>query len=369
MRLFASALVAGALLGSPELVLAQDALPRAINLTDGWVGEPGALHFNFDHRFRLVSAADKVLNSPSFLLAAPLPGNLIVGGWYASRSELADGRVNEWETFGRWAPPIARENLGPALSVAYNGSARSVDGELSLRRAFAVPDGVPVDSIALLGSARAFSDVADTGDGGWFWGGGLVLHLRDGLALAGDAGRIQTDGPDLRGVWGAGLQFRVPTTPHTVSLRASNTNTATLQGSAIGGRTSWGFEFTVPITFARYFTGPQSGEDPTASSDGAALVEMSDALDFVPETIRIRPGQTVTWRNAGNLAHTVSADPANVAQGADQIALPSGAAAFDSGLIVAGGAFSHTFTEPGEYHYICRPHLEAGMVGTIIVED
>ena len=50
------------------------------------------------------------------------------------------------------------------------------------------------------------------------------------------------------------------------------------------------------------------------------------------------------------------------------LALPGGAAAFDSGKVEAGSNWWHTFSVPGTYKYICKPHESKGMLGTIVVQ-
>jgi hypothetical protein len=55
------------------------------------------------------------------------------------------------------------------------------------------------------------------------------------------------DAEEVNSVWGAGLQARIPGSPHSISFFASNATTGTLQGTSVGGRTVWGFEFTIPV--------------------------------------------------------------------------------------------------------------------------
>jgi plastocyanin len=73
-----------------------------------------------------------------------------------------------------------------------------------------------------------------------------------------------------------------------------------------------------------------------------------DAL-YVPDPIRVRVGQTVTWINRDTDPHDVTAD-----QGA-----------FASGPIPAGLSFSWTPTAPGTYTYTCTLHPD--MHGVVIV--
>ncbi len=90
-------------------------------------------------------------------------------------------------------------------------------------------------------------------------------------------------------------------------------------------------------------------------------------ISFEPETIRITQGQTVQWRNTSRFTHTVTADPELAADPAN-VQLPEGAETFDSGDIAAGEVWRRTFTTPGTYRYVCLPHEQQGMRGTVIVE-
>lgn len=72
-------------------------------------------------------------------------------------------------------------------------------------------------------------------------------------------------------------------------------------------------------------------------------------FEFQPANLTVPAGATVTWTNAGQRTHTVSADDGS----------------FDSGRLDPGETFSHTFTEPGTYTYHCGFHPE--MQGTIKV--
>ncbi|WP_404379530.1 plastocyanin/azurin family copper-binding protein [Caenispirillum salinarum] len=97
------------------------------------------------------------------------------------------------------------------------------------------------------------------------------------------------------------------------------------------------------------------------------VVEMTNRLNYTPETVAVSAGDTVRWNNTSDLVHTVTADPAKASDPA-HVRLPDGAEPFDSGSVQAGGSYSHTFTVPGEYTYFCIPHEAAGMIGSIVVE-
>lgn len=82
-----------------------------------------------------------------------------------------------------------------------------------------------------------------------------------------------------------------------------------------------------------------------AATTGVSQVD----FDFVPATVTIAVGDTVTWTNNGASAHT------------------STGGSWDSGTMNPGNTFSHTFTAAGTFPYHCEFHQSIGMVGTIIV--
>lgn len=93
-------------------------------------------------------------------------------------------------------------------------------------------------------------------------------------------------------------------------------------------------------------------------------------LRFVPERVEISVGESVVW-TARSEGHNVSADP-DVAR---QVELPEGAESFASypegesyRILAVDETFQHTFTVPGEYVYVCVPHVGEGMIGTVIVQ-
>lgn len=61
---------------------------------------------------------------------------------------------------------------------------------------------------------------------------------------------------------------------------------------------------------------------------------------YVPADLTVAPGTTVTWHNGGQYSHTVKANDGS----------------FDSGYIVPGAQWQHTFDKAGEYPYHCEPH-------------
>jgi plastocyanin len=85
---------------------------------------------------------------------------------------------------------------------------------------------------------------------------------------------------------------------------------------------------------------------PAGAASSAAIT--IQGFVFTPEDVTIAPGDSVVWTNADFVAHNVSGG------------------SFQSGNF-ATGTFTHTFTVPGTFSYICTLH--SGMQGTITVTD
>lgn len=111
--------------------------------------------------------------------------------------------------------------------------------------------------------------------------------------------------------------------------------------------------------------------------DGDYDVGMSSNA-FLPDSLTVRPGETVVWENTGSRAHTVTAYDDGQPEGAEYFAsggYESEAVAreawFDErgGAIDAGERFERAFEVPGTHAYVCIPHENGGMVGSIVVEE
>ena len=73
--------------------------------------------------------------------------------------------------------------------------------------------------------------------------------------------------------------------------------------------------------------------------------------------ISIKVGDTVTWTNQGNLAHTATSGSESSSPGA----------VFDSGNLSPGQTFSFRFVDEGSFPYFCRIHGSSVMKGVITV--
>jgi plastocyanin len=112
-------------------------------------------------------------------------------------------------------------------------------------------------------------------------------------------------------------------------------------------------------TLALAACGDDDSDGGAANTSADMTVVMKDTMEFEPETITLTPGEriTVDLRNDGNIKHNFSIDEIDVDQSLD-----------------ASKAADITFTAPaeaGEYRIYCNVpgHEQAGMVGTLIVED
>jgi plastocyanin len=76
---------------------------------------------------------------------------------------------------------------------------------------------------------------------------------------------------------------------------------------------------------------------------------------FVPQEVRIDPGDRIVWTNNGIRDHTVTADDR----------------AYDSGPIDPGDKFARTYRKEGYYFYHCKLHgsVRSGMWGVVVVGD
>jgi plastocyanin len=103
-----------------------------------------------------------------------------------------------------------------------------------------------------------------------------------------------------------------------------------------------------------------------ATAPGIVVRMLDMPLAFEPTIIKIKVGDSVEWKNAGNEVHHATSDPSLAIKPAE-VTNPPGAEPFDSGFLRPGETFSHIFTVPGEYKYTCVVHEAKGMIGTIVV--
>jgi plastocyanin len=87
-----------------------------------------------------------------------------------------------------------------------------------------------------------------------------------------------------------------------------------------------------------------------APSRGAVIVEAAEQY-FNPELVTVSAGTTVLWKDVQG-THDMVADDRS----------------FASAVLFEGGTFTHTFSQPGRYRYVCTLHLGAGMWAEVDVD-
>merc|ERR1712187_857320 len=102
-----------------------------------------------------------------------------------------------------------------------------------------------------------------------------------------------------------------------------------------------------------------------AASANAATIKLgsdSGELVFVPNSITVKAGETITFENNRGFPHNVVFDEDEIPDGVNADAI-----SHEDYLNGAGETVTSKLTEPGEYSYYCEPHQGAGMQGKIIV--
>ncbi len=149
-----------------------------------------------------------------------------------------------------------------------------------------------------------------------------------------------TDGAFDSGVFDPGANFtwsfdQPGSFPYVCQLHPQMQGTVIVEGEAVASASQ------------ASATGRQTeSATPQAAPLAEAAVSIVD-FSFEPATLDVTAGATVIWTNDGRAPHTVTGDFA------------------DSGILEPGQTFSHTFTESGEFGYICAIHPQ--MTGTIRV--
>ena len=100
--------------------------------------------------------------------------------------------------------------------------------------------------------------------------------------------------------------------------------------------------------------GAATQEESGGGRAGGAEVSMRN-IQFEPNEVTIKAGQTVAWTNDEAVPHDVDGS----GPGGDFSSGPEGG-------MKEGDVFLFKFSEPGTYDYVCRVHAP-GMAGTVTV--
>jgi len=96
--------------------------------------------------------------------------------------------------------------------------------------------------------------------------------------------------------------------------------------------------------------GLTASEEAVAAGTANSATVNIDNFAFAPATLTVTAGTTVTWKNDDDSPHRIGDKNGT----------------FKSAALDTDDTFSHTFTAPGEYAYICTIHPY--MAGKIIVK-
>ena len=97
-----------------------------------------------------------------------------------------------------------------------------------------------------------------------------------------------------------------------------------------------------------------SASDSVTISPGSSVP--SNGKFFVPETLTVSTGTTVTWTNGDSTLHTVTSGSAESGNSGTE---------FDSSYLAAGKTFQHQFGTAGTFDYYCTLH--PWMKGKVVV--
>ena len=96
-------------------------------------------------------------------------------------------------------------------------------------------------------------------------------------------------------------------------------------------------------------TSPAASISPAPVASPAVVVHIKN-FAYSPETVTIKPGQSVRFVQEDDMAHTVTASDKS----------------FDSGNLDKGKSWTHVFAAEGSYAYVCAYH--AMMKGKVVVK-
>jgi nitrite reductase (NO-forming) len=146
----------------------------------------------------------------------------------------------------------------------------------------------------------------------------------------------------------AGVAFS-PLLTGQFHLAYAQDNATTMSGNMTGNTTTTSGNITGNTTSA-------PGGNSITISPGSSVP--SNGKFFVPETLTVSKGSTVTWTNKDSTLHTVtSGSPESGNSGTGTV--------FDSSYLAAGKTFQHQFNIAGTFDYYCTLHPY--MKGKVVV--
>lgn len=98
--------------------------------------------------------------------------------------------------------------------------------------------------------------------------------------------------------------------------------------------------------------GAKTGTTPAAAGKAAATVTMTADLKYKPDSVTIKKGETVSWKNTDSQIHDVK--------------FKAGQNSPD--VMNANQEWSRAFPDAGTFDYVCTYHEANGMKGTVVVQ-
>ena len=140
----------------------------------------------------------------------------------------------------------------------------------------------------------------------------------------------------------AGVAFS-PLLSGQFHLAYAQSNATTISGNMTGNTT----------TMSGNATGASGGDSVTISPGSSSP---SNGKFFVPDTLTVSKGTTVSWTNGDSTLHTVTSGSAEAGNSGTE---------FDSSYLAAGKTFQHQFSSSGTFDYYCTLHPY--MKGKVVV--
>jgi plastocyanin len=161
----------------------------------------------------------------------------------------------------------------------------------------------------------------------------------------------------------------------TVSRRALMRAAAggALAGAAGAAGTASAQEATETATATGTATATEGSSGGGGGGGYTWTVEMTDENVYEPDSIKVRPGDTVVWENVGTADHSVTAYQENIPDGANYWASggfgseEAARSSWPEGAVGGGETYEYTFETEGTHEYFCIPHEAVGMVGSVEV--
>src|SRR6476619_5233115 len=112
---------------------------------------------------------------------------------------------------------------------------------------------------------------------------------------------------------------------------------------------------------ATTMSGNMTGNKSSASGGNSVTISPGSSVPsngkfFVPDTLTVSKGTTVTWTNGDTTLHTVTSGNPEAGN--------SSGTEFDSSYLAAGKTFQHQFSTSGTFDYYCtlHPYMKAKVV-------